>query len=78
MSASNSTTNLFLPKFVDSDKPSWLGDWNGAMDKLDAGHAYLIGLINNLQNELNNANAALATQTARITALAAATGHVGI
>lgn len=36
MPATNQTTNFQLPLFVGSDKPSWLGDWNGAMNKIDA------------------------------------------
>ena len=33
--ATNSTPNYGLPIFIDSDKPSWLVDWNGAMTELD-------------------------------------------
>lgn len=35
MGATNSTTNLQLPQFIGTDKPSWLGDFNGAMLKVD-------------------------------------------
>lgn len=35
MSATNKTLNYELPIFIDTDKPSWLGDWNGAMTKID-------------------------------------------
>lgn len=41
MSATNLTKNLKLPQFVASDKPSWLGDVNGAMKNIDDG----IGVI---------------------------------
>lgn len=37
MSATNHTTNYNLPQFIDSDKPSWLSDVNGAMSTIDAG-----------------------------------------
>lgn len=37
MSASRETTNYKLPQFADADQPTWLGDFNGAMDKIDAG-----------------------------------------
>ena len=37
MSATNLTKNLKLPQFVASDKPSWLGDVNGAMKNIDDG-----------------------------------------
>ena len=35
--ATNSTTNYELPQFVGTDKPTWLGDFNGAMSAIDAG-----------------------------------------
>lgn len=37
MSATNETTNHKLPLFTDNDQPTWLGDFNGAMNKIDAG-----------------------------------------
>lgn len=37
MAATNETTNYKLPLFVDNDQPTWLGDFNGAMGKIDAG-----------------------------------------
>lgn len=36
MAATNETTNYKLPLFVDNDQPTWLGDFNGAMGKIDA------------------------------------------
>lgn len=36
MSATNTTTNYNLPIFIGSDKPSWLADFNGAMNAIDA------------------------------------------
>lgn len=36
MSATNETTNYKLPLFTDTDQPTWLGDFNGAMTKIDA------------------------------------------
>lgn len=38
MSATNKTTYLDLPQFIGTDVPSWLGDFNGAMDKIDTGY----------------------------------------
>lgn len=35
MSATNETANYKLPLFTDNDQPTWLGDFNGAMDKID-------------------------------------------
>lgn len=35
MSATDETTNYKLPLFTDNDQPTWLGDFNGAMNKID-------------------------------------------
>lgn len=35
MSHSKSTTNYSLPIFINNDQPTWLGDFNGAMQSLD-------------------------------------------
>lgn len=37
MSHSQSTPNYSLPIFINNDQPTWLGDFNGAMNKIDAG-----------------------------------------
>lgn len=36
MTATNETANYKLPLFTDNDQPTWLGDFNGAMNKIDA------------------------------------------
>lgn len=36
MSATNTTTNYNLPIFIETDKPSWLVDFNGAMRSIDS------------------------------------------
>lgn len=36
MTATNETDNYKLPLFTDNDQPTWLGDFNGAMNKIDA------------------------------------------
>lgn len=38
MSATNKTTYLDLPQFIGTDVPSWLGDFNGSMKKIDTGY----------------------------------------
>ena len=35
MGYTNSTTNYHLPQFIGTDKPSWLGDFNSAMNAID-------------------------------------------
>jgi hypothetical protein len=35
MAHTNETLNYKLPQFVDTDQPTWLGDFNGSMNKID-------------------------------------------
>lgn len=35
MTATNKTTNYKLSQFVGTDRPTWLGDYNGDMSKID-------------------------------------------
>jgi hypothetical protein len=88
MSSTNLTKNLKLPQFVASDKPSWLGDVNGAMLNIDNGYGTLTGDIANAnatassaksQSDANtqtlvNVNSELESQGNRITALEAGGG----
>lgn len=36
MTATNKTANYDLSQFVGTDRPTWLGDYNGDMEKIDA------------------------------------------
>jgi hypothetical protein len=69
MSASNLTPNYLLPQFVSTDKPSWLGDVNGAMVKIDAALASLQAEINTQVTNLNAQVLRINTAAARIVAL---------
>lgn len=60
MGASKDTGSLRLPIFEESDKPSWLMDWNQAMktiqardDEQTARINSVFGLIAQLQAEIN-------------------------
>lgn len=88
MSATNLTKNLKLPQFVASDKPSWLGDFNGAMKNIDDGIGVIKGDITKASDTassaksqsdantvtLGNVNTELQNQGNRITALEAGGG----
>ena len=88
MSATNLTKNLKLPQFVASDKPSWLGDYNGSMLKIDDGYGKMAGDISKANDTassaksqsdantqtLTNVNSELENQGNRITALEAGGG----
>lgn len=60
MSHTNNTTNYNLPQFVSSDKPTWLGDVNGAMSAIDAQMKLNATAASNAATTAN----AAATQTA--------------
>ena len=56
MTATNKTTIYELPIFVPTDKPTWLGDFNGAMNSIEAG---IIDAKNSGTNVIQTANTAL-------------------
>ena len=84
MGHTNSTANYNLPQFVGSDKPTWLGDVNGAMSAIDAAIANAASAATDAASVATNAatvaagavttaNAASATATAASTAAGTAT-----
>lgn len=78
MSSTNKTTNYQLPQFVNTDKPTWLGDVNSAMATIDTN---LKAVSDNAQLALDTANAAatagdLATAEANITSLQSAVSSI--
>lgn len=64
MSATNKTLNYELPIFIDTDKPSWLGDWNGAMTKIDNSVKSVDGVA---ESGVTIANEALTTAEGAVT-----------
>lgn len=69
MSATNHTTNYNLPIFVEQDIPTWLGDWNTAMNTIDQSlqnikessgsdvdKAYVDGEIKKVNNAISKLN----------------------
>ena len=56
MGATNKTTIYKLPIFVPTDKPTWLGDFNGAMNSIEAG---LVDAKNSSTTVIQTANTAL-------------------
>ena len=56
MGATNKTTIYKLPIFVPTDKPTWLGDFNGAMNSIEAG---LVEAKNSSTTAIQTANTAL-------------------
>lgn len=66
MGATNQTTNYELPLFIGTDKPSWLGDFNGAMNKIDTSIKGNKDEIDSLKNRMT------ATETVANTASSSA------
>lgn len=67
MSATNETTNYKLPLFTDNDQPTWLGDFNGAMNKIDmdmntigANASTALSAANNAVNRVGQAETTIA------------------
>lgn len=86
MPATNSTTNLQLPQYVNTDEPKYIPDFNDAMQKIDAGYANNLTKINqntsditsqatDIQNIQGDATQALNTANQ---ALAATNGLINI
>lgn len=66
------TTNLKLPIFNPEDKPSWLGNWNGAMNTIDQAVGRIDGDVAEDKAEIEAAQAA--ADAAKAAADAAAAG----
>lgn len=65
MSSTNTTPNYKLPQFINTDVPSWLGDFNDAMSKIDtqmkANDTKATGASTNAENANSSATQALET-----------------
>lgn len=51
MGSSTQTTNLALSQFADADRPTWRGDYNSDMTKIDTAHAALEGQLNGKEDK---------------------------
>lgn len=76
MSSTNKTANLELSQFIGSDKPAWLVDYNGDMQKIDAGVASVKSqadatdlVVAGHGTSINNLQSASSDQSAAITQL---------
>lgn len=69
MGATNSTLNYHLSQFISTDKPAWLQDYNGDMEKIDAGINTAKVAADAAQNTANSAVSSIGTVSSDITAL---------
>ena len=73
MGHTNSTANLALPQFIGTDKPTWLGDINGAFSAIDSyagtNDAAVAAAVSDASSAISQASAAVNTaNTANTTA----------
>lgn len=69
MSATNKTTYLELPQFIGTDVPSWLGDFNGAMGKIDTGYNNVDIKAEQAASTANSASSKVDINTQSITSI---------
>lgn len=67
MASTNKTTNLQLSQFIGSDKPTYLGDYNSDMQKIDQGYKAnydnIATAIAGVESATSTANSAVASAT---------------
>lgn len=68
MSATNHTQNYDLSQFVGGDIPSWLGDYNGDMSKIDAAIAEVASGAGDIASNVNSLKSRMTTAEADIDA----------
>lgn len=66
MGSTNKTAHYELPQFVANDKPSWLGDFNQAMEAIDTGIFGAKSSADGAQTTANNAVAGVQTANTRM------------
>lgn len=71
MSATNSTTNYHFPIFIGTDIPSWLVDWNNAMNSLDSAIANIQKMATTANTDIEAVEANISTLTTTISSLSA-------
>ena len=59
MASTNRTPNYNLPQFIGTDKPTWLGDVNGAMSNIDSAIKDNADSISTLTTEVDSASASI-------------------
>lgn len=67
--STNKTTNYELPQFVGTDKPTWLGDFNGAMATIDAGMHENATDISDMASDVASASSAASQASSDVASL---------
>lgn len=69
MGATNSTLHYQLSQFISTDKPAWLQDYNGDMQKIDNGINGALVAAESAQNSADTANTGVGTVSDAVSAL---------
>lgn len=69
MSATNKTTYYDLPIFIGTDVPSWLGDWNSAMNAIDTAIQGVNSKAQSATSTANSASSELSTTNETVSAM---------
>lgn len=76
MGATNSTLHYQLSQFISTDKPAWLQDYNGDMQKIDTGINGALTAAESAQNSADSASSGVSTLSDSVSALATTvSGH---
>ena len=76
MGATNSTLHYQLSQFISTDKPAWLQDYNGDMQKIDAGINGALTAADSAQNSADSAASGVSTLSDSVSALSTTvSGH---
>lgn len=72
--STNKTTNYELPQFIGTDKPTWLGDVNGAMSIIDSAMHTNASDIDSLESSVATASATASQASQDVSALTTTVG----
>lgn len=76
MASTNKTSNLQLSQFIATDTPTWLVDYNGDMEKIDAGVARVEELAETASTQAVGAANGLQTTNQNVTTLSGQVANV--
>lgn len=76
MGATNSTLHYNLSQFISTDKPAWLQDYNGDMQKIDTGINGALTAAESAQNSADSASSGVSSLSDSVSALSTTvSGH---
>lgn len=76
MASTNKTSNLNLSQFISTDTPTWLVDYNGDMEKIDAGVARVEELAETASTQAVGVASGLQTTNQTVTTLSGQVANV--